>query len=183
VAGTIVTGVLVFVLIFGLYLATLPVLLEGEFGLGAGRRGLVAAVPASAATLVAFNLGRLKVRWGGRRLVMASSALFSVAFLLIGVAPTLVVLFIGAVLYGLAEGSAIPTLQDAVVAATPATSRGAVMAIFVAGARLGQTAGPLMAGVGIAVVGPASTFLIGSALAAAMLIAQIFVIPRVASVA
>lgn len=181
VAGTIATGVIVFVLIFGLYLATLPVLLERDFGLGAGLRGLVAAVPASAATLVAFNLGRLKARWGRRRLLMASSGLFSVAFLLIGAAPSLVVLFVGATLYGLAEGAAIPALQDAIVAATPLASRGAVMAIFVAGARLGQTAGPLMAGVGIAVVGPASTFLIGSALAGGLLITQIIVLPRVAS--
>jgi MFS family permease len=182
VAGTIANGVLVFVLIFGLYLATLPGLLQAEFGLGAGLRGLVAAVPALAATLVAFNLGRLKARWGRRRLVMASSALFCVAFLLIGAAPTLVVLFIGAALYGLAEGAAIPALQDAIVASTPAASRGVVMAIFVAGARLGQTAGPLMAGVGIAVLGPASTFLVGSGLAAALFVTQILVLPRIASV-
>lgn len=182
VAGAIATGIAVFVLIFGLYLATLPVLLEREFGLGAGMRGLVAAVPASAATLVAFNLGRLKARWGRRRLVMVSSALFSVSFFMIGAAPTLVVLFMGAILYGLAEGASIPTLQDAVVAATPAASRGAVMAVFVAGARTGQTVGPLMAGVGLATVGPSSTFLIGSALAGALLVVQIMLLPRIASV-
>jgi MFS family permease len=181
VAGAVVTGTMVFVLIFGLYLATLPVLLEREFGLGAGLRGLVAAVPASAATLVSFNLGRLAARWGRRRLVLTSSALFAVAFLLIGVAPTLGVLLAGALLYGLAEGGAIPALQDAIVAATPAASRGAVMAVFVAGVRLGQTIGPLMAGIGITLVGPASTFIAGSVLATGLLVAQVVALARLQS--
>lgn len=180
VAGTIVTGMLVFVMIFGLYLATLPILLERDFGLGAGLRGLVAAVPASAATLVSFNLGRLKSRWGRRRLVMASSLLFAAAFLLIGAAPSLLVLFAGAVLYGMAEGASIPALQDTIVAVTPAPSRGAVMAVFVAAARLGQTVGPLMAGIGITALGASATFLVGAGLAAALFTAQLALSPRIA---
>ena len=178
VLGAIVAGVLVFVIIFGLYLATLPLLLERRFGLGAGWRGLVAAVPASAATLVAFNLGRLQVRWGRRRLVLASSGLFSSALFLVGVAPSLIVVFAGAMLYGSAEGASIPTLQDAVVAASPSASRGAVMAVFVAGSRVGQTVGPLLAGVGIGAVGPSSTFVFGSGLAAVMFVAQALIVRR-----
>lgn len=178
VAGAVATGVLVFVMIFGLYLATLPVLLQREFGLSAGLRGLVAALPASAATLTSFNLGRLQGRWGRRRLILASSALFSVAFLLIGVGPSLGVLFAGAVLYGLAEGMSIPTLQETVVTASPTASRGAVTAVFVAGARLGQTVGPLLAGAGLAAVGPAVTFVLGSILALAMLLVQLAALPR-----
>jgi MFS family permease len=181
IVATIATGIVVFVLIFGLYLATLPVLLEAEFGLGTGLRGIVAAVPASAATLVSFNIRRLRARWGRRHLVLASAALFAVSFLLVGIAPTLVVVFAGAVLYGLAEGASIPTLQDAIVAGSPPESRGAVLAVFVAGARFGQTGGPLLAGIGIATVGPSGTFLAGSALAATLVLAIVTVLPRLES--
>ena len=181
IAATIATGIIVFVLIFGLYLATLPVLLEREFGLDTGLRGLVAAVPASAATLVSFNMGRLRSRWGRRHLVVTAAALFALAFLLVGLAPSLVMVFAGAVLYGLAEGAAIPTLQDAIVAGSPVESRGAVLAVFVAGARFGQTGGPLLAGVGIAAVGPSGTFLAGSVLAASLLVAIGVGLPRLHS--
>ncbi|MEL7207454.1 MAG: MFS transporter, partial [Actinomycetota bacterium] len=71
IAGMITAGVLVFILIFGLFLATLPLLLEDEFGLGAGARGLVASAPAATATLVAFNVGRLQARISRRRPTLA----------------------------------------------------------------------------------------------------------------
>ena len=45
--------------------------------------------------------------------------------------------------YGLGEGGLIPTLQDLSVSLAPEAQRGAVVALFVSSARLGQTVGPL----------------------------------------
>ena len=57
--------------------------------------------------------------------------LFVIGFVAIGLADALVVLFGGALLYGLGEGSSIPTVQDLVAGAAPEASRGAVVAAWV----------------------------------------------------
>ncbi len=163
----------VFFLIFGLYLTVLPVLLEDRFGLGAGSRGLVLAAPALSSTAAALVVGRLRATYGGRRLVLAGSMAFTVAFVTIGLAPALWVLLIGGLFYGVAEGLSIPTYQDFVAGAAPPASRGAVVAVWVGAARAGQVAGPLAAGVALAALVPGAVFVIGGGLAAATLVAQV----------
>ena len=163
----------VFFLMFGLFLTVLPVLLEDRFGLGAGARGLVLAAPALTSTTAAFAIGRLRSGLGGRRLVLVGSVCFTAAYITIGLAPTLLVLLVGGLAYGLAEGLTIPTYQDFVAGAAPPASRGTVVAVWVGAARAGQVAGPLAAGVALTLVAPGAVFLVGGALAAAMLGAQL----------
>jgi MFS family permease len=172
VRGAIASGFVIFVLIFGLFLTVLPVHLDEEFGLSAGLRGLVLAAPAVTSTLAAANLSRLRRRFGRRQLVLGASGLFALAFVGMGAAPAPGWLIAAALLYGLGEGAAIPTLQDLIASAAPAASRGAVMAAFVGVVRAGQATGPLVAGVLITSVGTGSTFALGGALAAALLVAQ-----------
>lgn len=163
----------VFFLIFGLYLTVLPVLLEDRFGLSAGARGLVLSAPALSSTVAALTVGRLRATYGGRALVLAGSGAFAVAFVMIGVAPSLVVLLLGGLVYGVGEGLSIPTYQDFVAGAAPPASRGAVVAVWVGAARAGQVAGPLVAGAALASMLPGAVFVAGGVLAAATLVAQL----------
>jgi MFS family permease len=158
-------GFVVFFLIFGLFLTAMPLHLEREFGLSAGVRGLVLAVPAATATTTALVLASLRRRHGAGRLVAGAFVLFGLAAAAIGVAPSLVVLVVAALGYGTAEGVLIPTLQDLVTGAAPPASRGAVVAGFVGVSRAGQTVGPLVAGATLAAVGTGSTFVLGGAVA------------------
>jgi MFS family permease len=132
----------------------------------------VLAAPAITSTLAAMNLGRLRARFGGRRLVLGASLLFAVSFAAMGFAPTVGGLVVGALVYGLGEGAAIPTLQDLIAASAPASSRGAVMATFVGVVRAGQATGPLVAGVLIGAVGTGATFALGGVLALALFVVQ-----------
>ncbi|CAN5681063.1 MFS transporter [soil metagenome] len=172
VSVTVVTGFVIFLLIFGLLLTVLPVHLEERFGLSAGMRGLVLAVPAVTSTVAALSLGRLRSRFGARALVLAASVTFVVAFAVIGEAPVLPVLVGGALLFGFGEGMVLPTLQDRAASAAPATSRGAVVAVWVGAARAGQSVGPLLAGLSLALIGSATTFVIGALLALGLLFWQ-----------
>ena len=175
VAASLAFGFVLFALVFGLFLTTLSLHLDNEFGLEAGGRGLIIAAPATGATVAALSLGRMRARFGGARLLLAANALFVVGFCAIGTAPSIWVLIGGAVLYGLGEGTAIPTVQDVVAGAAPTESRGAVVALWVGSARAGQTVGPLMAGAGIATVGTGATFVAGGLVAAGLLVAQLTV--------
>jgi MFS transporter, ACDE family, multidrug resistance protein len=121
VLGSISIGFVIFMLIFGLFLTALPVHLEREFGLGAGARGLVIAAPALTSTISALRLGRLRARHGAVAMLAGAAVLFTIAFVVIGAAGSLPILVGGAMLYGFGEGLFIPTLQDVVAGAAPAS--------------------------------------------------------------
>lgn len=168
ILAVLMAGLLTFVLIFGVFLATLPLHLEREFGVGAAARGLVLSVPAVTASLVAFNVQRVTGVLGRRGALVTATGLFVVAFTTMGAAPTLWVILVAAALYGLGEGVLIPSLQDISVTEAPPEHRGAVVAVWVGAARLGQTLGPVLAAVVISSRSTTSA-LVGGAVIAAVL--------------
>ncbi len=145
VASSVVLGFVAFVLIFGLFVTTMPLLLDQRFDLEVFPRGLVMGVSAIGATITALNLRRLRDRWSADALIAASFGVFIVGFAVIASAPVLPILIMGSFAYGLAEGATIPTIQDRVVGASADSVRAAVVALFVSGARAGQVVGPLLA--------------------------------------
>lgn len=176
VIGPVTIAFVAFMLIFGLFLTVLPVYLEDRFGVSAGWRGLVLALPAVTSTLGSLSVARLAARFGLRRTLAVGCALWVAAFAVIAGVPVLAVLCVAVLVYGFGEGLLIPTLQDAVASAAPASSRGATVALFVSFARAGQSAGPLLAGVGMTVLSARGTFAAGIAVAAAMGLAQPFLL-------
>jgi MFS family permease len=168
VVGSMGMAFVLFVLIFGAFLTVLPVHLKDGFDVPAGFRGLVVGVPAIPSTIMALNLGRFRARFGAGPVLAAGSLAVGVGLGVLGVAGTLPLLMVGPVIYGIGEGLMIPTLQDAVASAAPASSRGAIVASFVGVSRLGQTIGPVLAGAGIVALGSELVFLVGAGGALAM---------------
>ncbi|MFV2038897.1 MAG: MFS transporter [Acidimicrobiales bacterium] len=173
-ATTLVSGALTFALIFGVFLTALPVHLEREFGLSAGWRGLIIAVPAVTSTMVSANLARLRGRWGLRTMMVTGSSLFVVSFVTMGLTGVLGVAILGAAVYGLGEGATIPTLQDVAVSAAPDQHRGGILAGWVSAARLGQTIGPLAAAPLIAATDTGTTMVIGGLVAILLVLLKAF---------
>ncbi|MFV0309399.1 MAG: MFS transporter [Desertimonas sp.] len=170
IAASVAAAGVCFAVIFGIFLAALPNHLEDEFGLSAGWRGLVMGLPAVSASLVAFNIGRLRRRFTAGSLLIAAASVWVVAFALMGLAPALVLLGVGSLCYGLGEGAMIPSLQDAAVSRAPLAQRAAVMASWTASARLGQTVGPLAAAGLMAGPGTTAAILAGVIGAGVMLV-------------
>jgi ACDE family multidrug resistance protein len=170
IQATIAIGALVFVVIFGLFLTVLPVHLDAVFGLSAGQIGLVIAAPALMATLASLNLGRLRALLSARAMVSMAALGFGAAFIMIGTTTTLIVVILAALVYGTAEGILMPLLQDLVLEDSPGEFRAVAMAVWIGFARLGQTVGPLLAGVMLGAVATGVTFVAGSAVAGLILI-------------
>ncbi len=166
---TLLSGSTIFAIIFGVFLTAFPLHLEDRFGLSAGWRGAVLAVPALSSTLVAMNIAGLRQRLGLRGLLVAGSGVFAVAFIVMGVTPVLALAVIAAFVYGLGEGALIPTLQDVAASVPPDHLRGAALATWVGAARLGQSSGPLLATPLIAVGGTGATIVIGGVAAGGIL--------------
>ncbi len=158
------SGVLLFTVIFGVFLTALPLHLEEQFGLSAGPRGAILSSFAVGATLAALNLGRLQARFGARRVLVGSAVVIAVAAAALGLAPTIALVVVASIVYGLGDGAAIPSLQDLVVSAAPAAQRAAVLAAWVSGVRLGQTIGPLAAAALFTVTSTSITMVIGAGL-------------------
>lgn len=157
------TAFVLFALIFGMILTVLPVYAERAFGLGASWRGVVLALPAIGSSAVSANIGRLHARLGSRRLLLWSGGLFAVALVTLGVAPSVWLLGVGAVLFGIGEGMSLPTLQDLAAGAASDASRGTVVATWVSAARTGQTVGPLAASPALDRFGARAVYLAGAA--------------------
>lgn len=171
IATTFGIGFLVFVIIFGLFLTVFPLQLAQQFGLEAGPRGLMISVPAITSTLAAFNLGRIRGALSVRNIVILGGIGFTFAFFLMGAASLLLLVAVGALAHGASEGAFIPTLQDQAMESSPDEHRGAVVAVWVGAARLGQTVGPLLAAAALAVWSPGVTLMVGSGLGILILIA------------
>lgn len=174
VVGPMLLGLVVFVLIFGVFLTLVPVYLSESFQLSGAGRGLVMSLPALTATAGAMSLGRLKARFGARPLVAAGLVLFALGFGLIALVPLLWAVCLGALLYGMGDGLVIAPLQDAVAGGAPEESRGAVVATWMSFARTGQTIGPVLAGAGLSAVGARATVATGATVAALAVVAPRF---------
>lgn len=172
--ASLASGTLTFALIFGIFLATIPIHLEQEFGLGAGWRGAIIALPAIASSAVSANLGRLRRALGLRILLVSGSIMFVIAFLTLGTTGTLAILIIAVIVYGLGEGAIIPALQDTAVTVAPAAYRGGVLAVWVGFVRLGQTAGPLLAAALTGATSTSTTMVVGAGVAAVIVAIKVF---------
>jgi MFS family permease len=168
--ATVSASFVVFMIVFGLFLTVVPVHLAEEFGMEAGARGVVIALPAVTSTLTAFNLGRISSLFGARTVVIGTAIGLGIAFATMGSAATLVLIVIAALVYGASEGALIPLLQDLAVEYAPAEHRAAVIAVWVGFARLGQTVGPLLAGVLIGIIGTGATLVAGASAASLILL-------------
>jgi ACDE family multidrug resistance protein len=144
IRSVLVIGFLLFVVIFGVFLTTLPVHLE-ELGYGPAARGLILSGPALGATLAAVNLSRVRSTFGLRLLLVGSISLIALAAVGIAITSSVGIIAGAMLVYGLGDGSLIPALQDVATSATSDVQRGAVMAAWVTAVRLGQAAGPLLA--------------------------------------
>jgi predicted MFS family arabinose efflux permease len=158
-------GIIGFILIFGVLLAALPVHLEDQFGYDASIRGLFLALPAVPSMIVAFNIASIRERIAPKPLLAISSLVLAGGFALMGSSTLAVLVVIGCVGYGIGEGALIPTLQDLSVSLAPEEQRGAVVALFVSSARLGQTLGPLGAAALFEATSTSTVIRVGSLLA------------------
>ena len=147
-AMAIVLGSLTFFVMFGVFLTLIPIHLDEVFGLGPTKRGIVAAVPAVTSTVTALVVTWFRARMSIRAMVAVGLGVFAATFVAMGLG-NLWLLVAAAAVYGLAEGATIPTLQDLVAEQAPERLRGALMAFWVGGLRIGQTTGPMVVGAAI----------------------------------
>ncbi len=158
-------SILTFILIYGPFLSYLPFLLERSFGASSAVIGLVIAATSVSTAIASFALGALSRRFGARSMVVFAFLLYAISLTGMPLAPTLPLLVIPIVIFGTANGINIPSFLVILTDFAPIEHRGAFMSLNGMVLRLGQTLGPVLAGIVVTTVGIDGAFYAGAALA------------------
>jgi len=158
IATLSLVAVLVFVVLYGAYLAYMPFLLEGRFGLPSPLIGAIMSTASIATAVTASRHGRIAQRLSGRGILTLAFGVYATALLTIPLMPRWWLVPAGTLLYGVAQGLTIPTVQSQIASRAPMELRGATMAVNAMAIRIGQTLGPLLSGIVYAAAGVGAVF-------------------------
>jgi multidrug resistance protein len=165
--GIVFTTVLIDLIGFGIVLPILPLWAE-EFGASPVEIGIITASYAVMQLIFAPVLGRISDRRGRRPVILLSLVGTVIAFLMIGFAQGLLVIFIARVLQGIA-GASYAAAQAYVADVTSPAERAHGMGLIGAAFGLGFLLGPAM-GALFAAIDPRAPFFAAAALALANLL-------------
>jgi MFS transporter, DHA1 family, tetracycline resistance protein len=135
------------------------------FGASGFQVGLLLAMYSLMQMLVSTWWGRLSDRIGRRPVIVASAAGTCVGFVILGIAPTLPVVFVGRALLG-SFGVGMATVQAWVADTTPPEDRSRVMGLVGAFSGLGFVLGPAIGAIGILIGGMRLPFVVSAICAA-----------------
>lgn len=156
--GVLLATVAVTVVMHGLGFTTVPLFLDGEFGIASAGRGLVIAAFQIGVVLAAVQIGRLRTRHRGSRLVGFAFSLMAMGMTVIAAAPRWWVVPIGLALAGVGFGLFVPQAQDRAATLGGAVYRGLTVLTWVTFVRIAQVIGPPGGSLSAEMVGPRLTF-------------------------
>lgn len=174
VIGLFLLNILSFIVLYGSYLTYFPLKLEESFGSRSLFIGLVLSSSSIATALTAAQLGKLSRRFRHERLLLFSFTVYGLSLLLVPLLPNRLLMFIPAILFGFAQGINIPNIQTMLVNMAPIQHRGAFMSINGMVLRIGQTLGPMIAGLFYIAGGIQFAFFGGAFLAGVMILIVLF---------
>ena len=144
VFGLLGASLLTFIVLFGPQLSYLPILMNERFDAPSYLIGAVLSGASLTTALTSTQLGRLTGRFSEKSLLKVAFVVYAIALALVAVMPSLPLLLIPAVLFGVAQGINLPNVFSLLNAHAPAENRGAFMATNGMSLRAGQTIGPLL---------------------------------------
>jgi MFS transporter, ACDE family, multidrug resistance protein len=165
VVGIFAISFVVFAILFGPYLTFVPLLLADYFEVDSLTIGLVISSASLTTFAVSVNLQALTNRFSARGLIYASIVLYVASMAILPYMPSAGWVVLPSLLYGAAQGLNIPSVQSLLAGLAPIEYRGAFMALNGTVYRIGQTTGPVMAGVLFGVWGMQGVFWGAAALA------------------
>jgi MFS family permease len=158
-------GLLQFILLYGAYMSYVPFLLKQRFAAGAGTTGAVMAAMSLATALMSSQNRRVTRGLSLGVRLAASFILIGGGLALFVLLPKLAFMPLAAALYGFGQGIIIPAVQGTIAGRSPMDLRASMITANAMAIRIGQTVGPLIAGMLFADIGLTGLFLTAAALA------------------
>jgi MFS family permease len=163
-------NIFTFIVLYGSFLTYFPYIMEHRFNSSAFVIGLIMSVSSLVTAITATQLGRLSRHYGQVNLLKVSYVCYFISLCLIPFLGSEAWMFLPAVFFGFAQGINIPNIQVLLVGFAPMQHRGAFMSLNGMVLRIGQTLGPLVAGVFFMLGGIRLAFLGGAFLAVVMIL-------------
>jgi MFS family permease len=157
-------GVILFVLLFGVYLNYFPFLATLRLDLSPLLVGLAMSFTSAISAITASQIGRLVSRYSEHSIIKWAFLLYATALIIIPLTTNLFLLLILLGFFGAAQGISQPCLQVLMANNTPTSCRGVMMSFTGMSFRLGQTLGPLLIGAFFGLWGLDSVFFVGGIL-------------------
>lgn len=161
-----------------LSLGILAVVFIEDLGITRAQLGLVFAANTIGAAVLSPLIGRVTDRIGGRGALVVVSLAAAVAFLLLGVASSLAVLFAGAMVGGIGQAGANPATNKLIAEDLPTGSQGIVTGIKQSGVQAFVFIGGLILPAMALAWGRPSAFAVFAVFAVALAIFAIWFLPR-----
>ncbi len=136
-----------FILLYAVLIAGFPFLMSSRFNATPGTIGMVISTASVATVLGSYNLGKISRFIATRRLIVAGFMLYAVSIFATQFMNSIYLVVIPVLVYGFANGINIPSIQTRLSSSAPMEYRGAFMSLNSMVLRIGQTAGPLLAGI------------------------------------
>lgn len=143
-----------------------PLFLDSEFGVGPSGRGVIIAMFQFGTVLAAVQIGRLRARASGSRLVGAGFVLTALGMAVAALAPDPWAVAVGLGLTGVGFGLFVPLAQDRAATMGGALFRGLTVLTWVTIVRSAQVVGPPTASFFNESIGARATFGIAAAVMA-----------------
>lgn len=171
-----ILSVSTFILLYGTYLTFLPFLLDSRFSAPPFVIGIFFSVASVTTAVTSSQLGRLTTKYSSKNLLKAAFIIYTLAFTIIPLMPSLWLLIIPLILYGMAQGLNIPSLQTMLTNLAPVENRAAFMSLNGMVLRIGQTLGPILMGFVFTLSGITGVYFAGAAFAVLLFLLILFVI-------
>ncbi len=170
VIGLFTGSLVTFIILFGPLLTYLPILMDATFGSSPLVIGAVIASASLTTALGSTQVGRLSSYFSEKTLIWTSFVLYAVALCLVPLMPSVGLLLVPTVLFGLAQSLNLPNAFSLLTDAAPQENRGVFISINSTMLRLGQTLGPVVMAAAAMPLGLGGAYFAAAALAAAMFV-------------
>lgn len=151
VIGIFLLGILTFIILYGAFLTYVPFLVSQKFDLSPPQIGVLLSVSSLTTAVLASQVGKLTVKFGGLFLLKTAFVLYFIVSLLIPNINNLYLFLLPILIFGSAQALNIPSLQTSLANLAPDNQRGVFMSVNGMMLRIGQTLGPLVIGIGYSI--------------------------------
>lgn len=170
-------SLMTFIILYGAYLTYFPLLLNLKFQANSFVIGIIMSSMSATTALTSWQLGRLTRMFSEKSLIKVSYILYTLSLLIIPQVTHEYLFLLATILFGMAQGINIPSIQTLLAGLAPEEYRAIFMSVNGMVLRLGQTIGPLLAGLFFALWRLDGTFFSSAALAALLGSILFFLIP------
>jgi MFS family permease len=152
IIGLLSTNILTFTLLYGPIITYFPYIISYRFNGDSATIGLIMSLMSIVTAITATQLQWLSTRFSEKNLIFYSFLGFAISFIIAGLAQNYFWLMVAIIVGGASNAINNPSLLSLLTGAAPTHYRGAIMSLNGMGLRVGQTVGPIIMAMLLAIV-------------------------------